>query len=96
MCTSASQLPPGLVRYGDLVGEAFQLRDDLLGVFGDRQRTGKPVGEDLACGKPTQLLAYAADNGRMWFVLRPPSGARTVIPGYVSMQTLLLGLKPVR
>lgn len=42
------------------------------------------------------VLAYAADNGRMWFVLRPPSGARTVIPGYVSMQTLLLGLKPVR
>jgi geranylgeranyl diphosphate synthase type I len=65
--TGASQLPPGLVRYGDLVGEAFQLRDDLLGVFGDRQRTGKPVGEDLACGKPTQLLAYAAD-------LLPPRG----------------------
>ena len=42
------------------------------------------------------VLAYAADNGRLWFVLRPPSGARTVIPGYVSMQTLLLGLKPVR
>jgi Flp pilus assembly protein CpaB len=42
------------------------------------------------------VLAYAADNGRMWFVLRPPTGARTVIPGYVSMQSLLLGLKPVR
>lgn len=42
------------------------------------------------------VLAYAADNGRMWFVLRPPSGSRTVIPGYVSMQSLLLGLKPVR
>lgn len=53
-------LPPGLVQYGDLVGEAFQLRDDVLGVFGDPQRTGKPIGEDLACGKPTQLLAYAA------------------------------------
>lgn len=55
------RLPAGLARYGDLVGEAFQLRDDLLGVFGDPRRTGKPVGEDLACGKPTQLLAYAAD-----------------------------------
>jgi geranylgeranyl diphosphate synthase, type I len=54
-------LPPGLSRYGDLVGEAFQLSDDLLGAFGDPQRTGKPVGEDLASGKPTQLLAYAAD-----------------------------------
>jgi geranylgeranyl diphosphate synthase, type I len=55
------RLPPGLSRYGDLVGEAFQLRDDLLGVFGDPGRTGKPIGEDLASGKPTQLLAYAAD-----------------------------------
>jgi geranylgeranyl diphosphate synthase, type I len=54
------ELPPGLARYGDLVGEAFQLSDDLLGVFGDHRRTGKPVGEDLASGKPTQLLACAA------------------------------------
>ena len=61
------ELPPGLSRYGDLVGEAFQLSDDLLGVFGDPQRTGKPVGEDLASGKPTQLLAYAAD-------MLPPRG----------------------
>lgn len=53
-------LPPALERYGDLVGEAFQLRDDLLGVFGDPRQTGKPVGEDLTAGKPTQLLAYAA------------------------------------
>jgi len=55
------ELPPGLARYGDLVGEAFQLSDDLLGAFGDPQRTGKPVGDDLASGKPTQLLAYAAE-----------------------------------
>jgi geranylgeranyl diphosphate synthase, type I len=61
------RLPAGLSRYGDLVGEAFQLRDDLLGVFGDGRRTGKPVGEDLLSGKPTQLLAYAAD-------LLPPRG----------------------
>jgi geranylgeranyl diphosphate synthase, type I len=52
-------LPDGLARYGDLVGEAFQLRDDLLGVFGDPRRTGKPVGEDLRAGKPTQLIAVA-------------------------------------
>ncbi len=52
-------LAPELTRYGDLVGEAFQLRDDLLGVFGDPARTGKPVGEDLRAGKPTLLLAWA-------------------------------------
>ena len=55
------ELPAELVRYGDLTGEAFQLRDDLLGVFGDPRRTGKPVGADLSSGKPTQLLAFAAD-----------------------------------
>jgi len=55
------ELPAELVRYGDLAGEAFQLRDDLLGVFGDPRRTGKPVGDDLMSGKPTQVLALAAD-----------------------------------
>jgi len=49
-----------------------------------------------ATTRQTAVLAWAADNGTMWFVLRPPSGAKTVIPGFVSMQTLLLGLKPVR
>jgi geranylgeranyl diphosphate synthase type I len=53
-------LPEILERYGDLVGEAFQLRDDLLGVFGDPRRTGKPAGEDLRAGKPTELMAAAA------------------------------------
>jgi Flp pilus assembly protein CpaB len=48
-----------------------------------------------ASTRQAAVLAYAADNGRLWFVLRPPSGAKTVIPGFVSMQTLLLGLKPV-
>lgn len=56
------ELPAGLVRYGDLTGEAFQLRDDLLGVFGDPRRTGKPAGDDLISGKPTQVLALAADT----------------------------------
>jgi len=42
---------------GELVGEAFQLRDDLLGVFGDPAATGKPAGDDLREGKRTVLLA---------------------------------------
>ncbi|WP_029137055.1 polyprenyl synthetase family protein [Nakamurella lactea] len=48
-----------LRRYGEAVGTAFQLRDDLLGVFGDPLVTGKPAGDDLAEGKRTVLLALA-------------------------------------
>lgn len=48
-----------LSRYGDPLGEAFQLKDDMLGVFGDPRATGKPVGEDLREGKPTLLHALA-------------------------------------
>ncbi|WFF08001.1 polyprenyl synthetase family protein [Micromonospora sp. WMMD1076] len=46
-------------RYGLAVGEAFQLRDDLLGVYGDPDTTGKPAGDDLRTGKPTPLLMLA-------------------------------------
>jgi geranylgeranyl diphosphate synthase type I len=45
--------------YGLPVGEAFQLRDDVLGVFGDPAVTGKPAGDDLREGKRTYLVAAA-------------------------------------
>ncbi len=55
--------PPALLAvfsaYGVPLGEAFQLRDDLLGVFGDPSRTGKSNLDDLAGAKPTALLALA-------------------------------------
>lgn len=51
-----------LSAFGDPLGEAFQLRDDLLGAFGDERLTGKPVGDDLREGKPTPLLAIAAER----------------------------------
>ena len=51
-----------LSAFGLPLGEAFQLRDDLLGVFGDGAVTGKPVGEDLREGKPTLLYALAAQR----------------------------------
>jgi len=51
-----------LSAYGDPLGEAFQLRDDVLGSFGDSAVTGKPVGDDLREGKPTPMLAIAIDQ----------------------------------
>ena len=53
------ELQRSLSAYGDPLGEAFQLRDDALGAFGDESLTGKPVGDDLREGKPTPLLALA-------------------------------------
>jgi geranylgeranyl diphosphate synthase type I len=45
--------------YGLPLGTAFQLRDDILGVFGDPAQTGKPAGDDVREGKHTVLLAIA-------------------------------------
>jgi geranylgeranyl diphosphate synthase type I len=57
-----------LLAFGGDVGVAFQLRDDLLGVFGDPLVTGKPAGDDLRDGKRTLLVALglerAAQQGR--------------------------------
>ncbi len=59
---STPELLAALSAYGLPVGEAFQLRDDLLGVFGDPAVTGKPAGDDLREGKRTVLVAYAVDH----------------------------------
>lgn len=49
-----------LLRFGRDLGVAFQLRDDLLGMFGDPAITGKPAGDDLREGKRTLLVALGA------------------------------------
>ena len=49
-------------RFGLPLGEAFQLRDDVLGVFGDPSQTGKPAGDDLREGKRTALVAMAVEQ----------------------------------
>ena len=51
------QATAALSAYGQHLGEAFALRDDLLGVWGDPLVTGKPAGDDLLSGKATVLLA---------------------------------------
>ncbi|WP_404432479.1 polyprenyl synthetase family protein [Microbacterium lacus] len=50
-----------LAAFGHPLGMAFQLRDDVLGVFGDEIETGKPSGDDLREGKRTVLIAYARE-----------------------------------
>ncbi|MCE4605867.1 MAG: polyprenyl synthetase family protein [Desulfurococcales archaeon] len=56
----------GIVRnariYGKNIGIAFQLRDDVLGVFGDPSKTGKPIYSDIARAKKTVLILYALSN----------------------------------
>lgn len=51
-----------LRRFGRPIGMAFQLRDDVLGVFGDESTTGKPAGDDLREGKRTVLIAFTRER----------------------------------
>ncbi|MDW3215897.1 MAG: polyprenyl synthetase family protein [Ilumatobacteraceae bacterium] len=55
------ELGETLSAYGLPLGDAFQMRDDVMGAFGDTASTGKPVGGDLREGKPTPLLARAIE-----------------------------------
>ncbi|MFI6348182.1 polyprenyl synthetase family protein [Streptomyces sp. NPDC050560] len=62
---SCSRVRKGLERAGRCAGLAFQLRDDLLDVFGSPARLGKPVGEDVRQGKPTYLMTVGLDRARL-------------------------------
>ena len=52
-------LQAAMSAFGSPLGRAFQFRDDILGVFGDPEVTGKPAGDDLREGKFTVLTAHA-------------------------------------
>jgi geranylgeranyl diphosphate synthase type I len=60
---AAPALTAGLSRFGTHLGLAFQLIDDLLGIWGDPARTGKPVGSDLRARKKSLPLVWAATAG---------------------------------
>ncbi len=80
----SDELLPALSAYGLPLGDAFQMRDDVMGAFGDTRLTGKPVGGDLIEGKPTPLLARAvaaaspAQLGVLDLVGRPGVGDEQV------------------
>ncbi|MEV1288077.1 polyprenyl synthetase family protein [Micromonospora sp. NPDC049679] len=64
---AGEELQAAYAAFGDPLGDAFQLRDDVLGVFGDPAVTGKSVLDDLREGKPTVMMALArarADRGQ--------------------------------
>jgi geranylgeranyl diphosphate synthase type I len=62
MTAAPAETFTALSAYGLPLGEAFQLRDDLLGVFGDPSVTGKPAGDDLREGKRTVLIAITNER----------------------------------
>ncbi len=62
MAGAGPELYDAYTAYGLPLGEAFQLRDDVLGVFGDPSVTGKPAGDDLREGKRTALVAMALET----------------------------------
>jgi geranylgeranyl diphosphate synthase, type I len=74
---AGEDLAAALSEFAIPLGEAFQLRDDLLGAFGDPSRTGKAAGEDLREGKHTALMVLAhraADAGQRQELVRASTG----------------------
>jgi geranylgeranyl diphosphate synthase type I len=77
---ASAEVSDDLAHFGLPLGIAFQLRDDLLGVFGDSEVTGKPSGDDLREGKRTALIAVAERS--------MPTSAKTVFNEMLGDRTL--------
>ncbi|NUP99948.1 MAG: polyprenyl synthetase family protein [Armatimonadetes bacterium] len=60
---ASAEVRAELGEYGRKIGLAFQIIDDLLDLTGDEERIGKPVGNDLRCGRLTLPLIHTLHNG---------------------------------
>lgn len=83
---ASEEMCAALEEFSVPLGTAFQLRDDLLGVFGDESRTGKPASGDITEGKRTVLLAHAWQHARdtQRDVLRDAVGLAQASPDHVA------------
>ncbi|UFU03285.1 polyprenyl synthetase family protein [Ruania suaedae] len=86
---AADELVHEIGEVGRLLGIAYQLRDDLGGMFGDEASTGKSPLSDLREGKRTALLAHAATTG-VWEQVRPHVGDPAVGPAALATVRELL------
>ncbi|WP_051342435.1 polyprenyl synthetase family protein [Pseudonocardia spinosispora] len=80
-------------RYALPLGEAFQLRDDLLGAFGEPDITGKSDADDIRTGKPTMLLALTLDRAtpaHRTEILRLLDAEDLAEPGIERIRTLMI------
>ncbi|KKT31619.1 MAG: Geranylgeranyl pyrophosphate synthase [Microgenomates group bacterium GW2011_GWF1_44_10] len=82
---------PILQTYGTEVGVAFQLEDDILGVFGETEKTGKPVGNDIREGKKTILIqeAYARASLKEKQIIRRCIGSPLTSEDLEQIQTII-------
>jgi len=72
-----------MTRYAVPMGEAFQIQDDILGLFGDEEKTGKPLGSDIKAGKRTFLVLKALEKAppEQRAFLAQRLGSRHLAPG---------------
>lgn len=78
------------------IGVAFQMRDDILGVFGDPAVTGKPAGNDLRQGKQTALVTRARRDGALWAAIEPVFGRADAADAEVRAATAAIERAGVR
>ncbi len=63
LADAPAELAMGLAEFGEHLGLAFQLADDILGIWGKQERTGKPVLSDLRSRKKSMPVVYALTSG---------------------------------